>query len=267
MTVAALLLALNGWGSALGPGLNALLGIGAPVIGGLFVAITLVLLVADLKRPDRALYLVLKSNPTSWLVWGAYILGIFGLIEAAWFLFALLGFTGGLYWLLVPAALFGIGTAGYTAFLFGQAEGRDFWQSPLLLPVLIVQAALAGSSALGLLAWALGEGSTLASLLKTILLVALALHGLLALIEVFGSHTNSHVAAAARYMVRGPLQIIFWGPFFAIGTLIPLLMLVIGLLAPAASLALLGIAGVFALVGLFAYEHCFVTAGQVVPLS
>ena len=68
-------------------------------------------------------------------------------------------------------------------------------------------------------------------------------------------------------MVRGPLQNIFWGPFFAIGTLIPLLMLVIGLLAPEASLALLGIAGIFALVGLFAYEHCFVTAGQAVPLS
>jgi formate-dependent nitrite reductase membrane component NrfD len=267
MIVAALLLALNGWGSALGPGLNALLGIGAPVIGGIFVVITLVLLTADLKRPDRALYLVLKSNLTSWLVWGAYILGIFGLIEAAWFLFAVLSFTAGLYWLLVPAALFGIGAAGYTAFLFGQAEGRDFWQSPLLLPVLIAQAALAGSAALGLLAWALGEGSVVASMLTTILLVALALHGLLVLIEVFGPHTNSHVAAAAHYMVRGPLQHIFWGPFFAIGTLIPLLMLVIGLLAPPAQPALLGIAGIFALVGLFAYEHCFVTAGQAVPLS
>jgi Fe-S-cluster-containing dehydrogenase component/formate-dependent nitrite reductase membrane component NrfD len=267
MIVAALLLALNGWGRALGSTLNALLGVGAPVIGGLFVAITLALLIADLKRPDRALYLVLKSNPTSWLVWGAYILGIFGLIEAAWFLFAVLGFTAGLYWLLIPSALFGIGAAGYTAFLFGQAEGRDFWQSPLLLPVLLAQAALAGSAALGLLSWALGGGSTLASTLTTILLVALALHGLLVLIEVFGSHTNSHVATAAHYMVRGPLQIIFWGLFFAIGTLIPLLMLAIGLLAPATELALLGIAGVLALVGLFAYEHCFVTAGQVVPLS
>ncbi len=267
MIVAALLLALNSWGSALGSALNALLGIGAPVIGGLFIALTLVLLIADLKRPDRALYLVLKPNLTSWLVWGAYILGIFGLIEATWFLFALLGWTLGLYWLLVPAALFGIGAAGYTAFLFGQAEGRDFWQSPLLLPVLLVQAVLAGSSILGLLAWAMGGGSAVASMLTTILLIALALHGLLALIEVFGPHANSHVAAAARYMVRGPLQIIFWGPFFAIGTLVPLLMLVIGLLAPAASLALLGIAGEFALIGLFAYEHCFVTAGQVVPLS
>ena len=62
-------------------------------------------------------------------------------------------------------------------------------------------------------------------------------------------------------------QSIFWGPFFAIGTLLPLLLLVIALRAPAAQSALLGFAGAFALVGLFAYEHCFVTAGQAVPLS
>jgi Fe-S-cluster-containing dehydrogenase component/formate-dependent nitrite reductase membrane component NrfD len=267
MIVAALLLALLGWNSRLSPTLNGLLGIGAPVIGGLFIVITLALLIADLKRPDRALYLVLKSNPTSWLVWGAYILGIFGLIEAAWFLCAVFGFTGGLYGLLIPAILFGAGAAGYTAFLFGQAEGRDFWQSPLLLPVLLAQAVLAGSSALGLLSWALDGGGTITSMLAIILLIALALHGLLALVEVFGAHTNSHVAAAAHYMVRGPLQYTFWGPFFAIGTLIPLLLLVIALLVPQTAGALVGFAGICALAGLFAYEHCFVTAGQSVPLS
>jgi len=267
MIVAALLLALNGWGAALTSSANALLGIGAPVIGGLFIAVTLVLLIADLKRPDRALYLILKSNPTSWLVWGAYILGIFGLIEVAWFFSAVVGFTTGLYWLLVPAMLFGSGAAGYTAFLFGQAEGRDFWQSPLLLPVLITQAVLAGAAVFGLLSWILKESATIASMLTVILLVALVLHGLLVLIEVFGSHANSHVAAAAHYIVSGPLRIIFWGLFFAIGTLLPLLLLVIALLAPAAQPALLGFAGICALVGLFAYEHCFVAAGQAVPLS
>ena len=267
MIVAAIVLALLGWGSALSPVQNGLLGIGAPVIGGLFVAITLVLLTADLKRPDRALYLVLKANPTSWLVWGAYILGIFGLIEAAWFFCALFGLTAGLYGLLIPALLFGAGAAGYTAFLFGQAEGRDFWQSPLLLPVLLAQAALAGSSALGLLSAALGAGGAITSMLAVILFIALALHGLLALVEVLGSHANSHVAAAAHSMTRGPLQYIFWGPFFAVGTLLPLLLLVVGWFAPTSQPVLLCFAGIFALAGLFAYEHCFVTAGQSVPLS
>ena len=40
----------------------------------------------------------------------------------------------------VPAILAAVMVAGYTAFLFGQAEGRDLWQSPLLFWHLIVQA-------------------------------------------------------------------------------------------------------------------------------
>ena len=40
----------------------------------------------------------------------------------------------------MPAILLALATAGYSAFLFGQAEGRDFWQSPLVLPHLIVAA-------------------------------------------------------------------------------------------------------------------------------
>ena len=40
------------------------------------------------------------------------------------------GLRDGLRWALVPA---GALLAGYTAFLFNQCEGRDLWQSPLLL--------------------------------------------------------------------------------------------------------------------------------------
>jgi len=270
MIVAALALALYGLHGSISGTMNALLGIGAPVLGGFFIALTLALLIADLKRPDRALYLILKSNPTSWLVWGAYILGIFGLIEAAWFIAGLFGFSDVIRWLLIPAALFGAAGAGYTAFLFGQAEGRDFWQSPLLLPMLLVQAVIGGTAALGLLSWALGVGSTLTQMLDLVLLSAIVVHVLLVMVEVFGSHANKHIALAARYMSKGGLKEIFWGQFFVVGSMVPLVMLVIALFVPAvhpAQPVLLGIAGLFALAGLFAYEHCFVTAGQIVPLS
>lgn len=59
----------------------------------------------------------------------------------------------------------------------------------------------------------------------------------------------------------------FWGPFFAIGSIIPIIMLSVALLVPGAQPALLGFAGILALAGLFYYEHCFVVAGQVVPPS
>ncbi len=267
MIVAAFALALYGIGGPLGGAIRIVPGIGASVIGGVFTALTLVLLVADLKRPDRALFLVTKPNPTSWLVWGGYILGIFGLIEAAWFVAAVFGLTLLLRWLLVPAGLSSLAAAGYTAFLFGQAEGRDFWQSPLLLPILIAQAVLAGSAVLGLLVWIFAGSSVLSTLFITILLSAIVVHVGLVLMEAFGSHMNSHVATAARYMSRGGLRTIFWWLFFAFGSCLPLALLCVALLLPLAQPILLGIAGILALVGLFAYEHCFVVAGQIVPLS
>ncbi|TMD59551.1 MAG: hypothetical protein E6I91_20110 [Chloroflexi bacterium] len=267
MMIAVLAIALYGLQGSLSSTMNALLGIGAPVIGGFFIVVTLVLLIADLKRPDRALMLVTRANPGSWLVWGGYILAVFGLIEAAWFGAALFGLSDVVRWLLIPAALFGAATAGYSAFLFGQAEGRDFWQSPLMLPILLVQAVLAGAASLGLLSWALNAGATMSNLFTIVLLSAIVLHVLLVFIEVFGSHSNSHVAAAARFMTRGGLKDTFWGPFFAVGSLVPIVMLCVALFVPAAEPALLGIAGVVSLTGLYAYEHCFVVAGQVVPLS
>jgi len=261
MLVAAPGLALYGAGGIL----NGLFGLGASVIGGLFIALTLFLLVIDLKRPDRALYLLTKANPASWLVWGGYILAIFGLLQAAWFFSALFGQFAALRWLLIPTALFGAGAACYTALLFGQAEGRDFWQGPLLLPILFTQAALAGSAALGILGLVLGSGPT--GFLMLVLLLALLLHAALVLFEIFGPHTNQHVALAARSMSRVKRNRLFWLVFFVIGTLIPIVMIAGGLIVPMGQPALLALAGMLALIGLFAYEHCFVRAGQIVPLS
>ena len=55
----------------------------------------------------------------------------------------------------LPVAALAAATAGYSAFLFGQAEGRDFWQSRLVLPHLVVSAFVAGCAALLLasIAW------------------------------------------------------------------------------------------------------------------
>ena len=267
MLVAALALALYGLHGNLNGAMNGLFGITAPIIGGLFIAITLVLLVADLKRPERALFLVTKANPTSWLVWGGYILGIFGLIEALWFGAAIFGLFSMLRVLLIPATLFGAAAAGYTAFLFGQAEGRDFWQSPLLLPILLVQAVLAGSAALGILTLFIHQASPITALLTITLLSAVIVHLLLVLMEVFGSHSNSHVAAAAHYITGGPLRRIFMGLFLGLGCTVPIVLLIVALIVPIAQIPLLAIAGLAALIGLFAYEHCFVVAGQSVALS
>src|SRR5205823_1478058 len=117
-----------------------LLRLTAPALALLFLAITTGLLVLDLKRPDRFLYVLFRSNPRSWLVRGSWILMADGGVAALWLLAGISGHGGLQATLVLPALLLGAATAGYSAFLFGQAEGRDFWQSPLLLPHLLVAA-------------------------------------------------------------------------------------------------------------------------------
>ena len=138
----------------LGADLGVLGTVVAPAIALVTLAATGALLVWDLKRPERFLYLFLKPNPTSWLFWGSVALAVYAVVAGLWFL-AGLAVELDLYdattaidvlaWLAIPAAVM---AAGYTGFLFGQAEGRDLWQSPLLFWHLQIQALMVGAGAL-----------------------------------------------------------------------------------------------------------------------
>src|SRR5262249_60336145 len=121
-------------------------GMGLPSVALIFLLITTVLLVADLKRPARFHYILLKSNPRSWLVWGGWILMAFGAVLALWLWAGLAGRPAARGILVVPLVALALAAAGYSAFLFAQAEGRDAWQSALVLPHLLVSALTAGAA-------------------------------------------------------------------------------------------------------------------------
>ncbi len=130
---------------------QAAVGVVPPMVAGVFLGLTGVLLIADLKQPSRFHYLITKGNWSSWLVKGAYILMFFAAVCGLWWIGGLAESDGLLKVLAIPAVLGALGTAGYTAFLFGQCEGRDLWQTPLLLPVLLAQATTAGGAAYSIL--------------------------------------------------------------------------------------------------------------------
>src|SRR3989440_294983 len=117
-----------------------LLGIAAPALALLFLLATSALLVLDLKRPERFHYILFKANYRSSLVWGAWILIAYGGVAALWLASVLAGAGELVPFLALPALVLAGASAGYSAFLFGQAEGRGFWQSSLLLPHLPVAA-------------------------------------------------------------------------------------------------------------------------------
>jgi len=230
-----------------------------------FTLVTTWLLIDDLARPQYFLRLITRPNTRSWLVRGGWILSAFGALVPAALALRWLGYADvadALRW--VNAAL-GLAVAGYTAFLFQQCEGRDLWQGKLVLPHLLVQAALCG--AVLYLPFAAGQRT-----LALVAVAALVLH--LAFMRLESG--KRHFATENERQAIGFLNTVSWGPFARalraaslLGCLLPALLIAatsLSAIAPVAPL-LLGLAAVAACVGLYAYEHAFVRAGQLPPLS
>ena len=225
----------------------------APAASLAFLAITGVLLIADLKHPLRFYLIFTRHHWRSWLVRGSFIIGGFGGIVALYFLAALAGSTIARQVLAGVGLPFALATAVYTAYLFAQAKARDMWQSPLLAPHLAVQAVLAGAAAmLPLLAW-LSPG-TAAGADEVVLAIAAGTHVLMVAAETTLPHVTAHAHLASREMTRGRYARFFW----------PGLVLV----AAAVAAPWIGAAAApLALLGLLAHEHAYVQAGQSVPLA
>ena len=218
----------------------------------------------DLKRPERFLYIFLKSNFSSWLVLGAYVLTVFSGGAILWML--AVAFDVGwavtvLAWVGIPVSAL---MAAYTAFLFGQAEGRDLWQSPLLFWHLVVQALMVGSGALAVAALFADVSDDAWLLLAIAFVTSTVLHLVLLALEYGGTHRSQQATVAARIVTHGRYARLFW-----LGAVAPAAVaaLVGALTWGGASVVLLALAGVIVQPALIAYESVFVRAGQDPPLS
>ena len=224
------------------------------VIALVFTLITTFLLVEDLHRPLKFLTLLTRPNTKSWLVKGAWILMAFSgtvsaTLAAQWFGFE--QFVQPLRWV---NAVLGLGVAGYTAFLFAQCEGRDLWQSKLLLPHLLVQALVCGSTVLLCFAGRNYEP------LRSIACVSLLLHAVFMALERHKKHATSNARQAAAF-----LDVVRWGrvPAFRFGLLAGVLA-TMPMMAVAPGRALVCIPVLFAL---FVYKYAYIRAAQLPPLS
>jgi Fe-S-cluster-containing dehydrogenase component/formate-dependent nitrite reductase membrane component NrfD len=239
-------------------------GVAPPMVAGAMLAATGALLVADLKQPNRFHYLLTRGNRRSWLVKGAYVLMAFSAVCGLWWIGGLASSASLLKALAVPAVVGAAGTAGYTAYLFAQCEGRDLWQTPLLLPVLLAQAVTAGGASYAIL-------DLFLDVPEPTVIVWVLLGGVAATAALLGAELTAsgsrHVELAVHSMVKGPGAPQFWWGGVALGLVLPAVV-AISLLATAAdSPLLLAAAGLSAIAGMFAYENAFIRAGQSVPLS
>jgi len=244
-----------------------ILGIWAPMVALAFNGITAALLIADLKRPERFYYILTRGNWDSWLVRGAYILLAHAGASSLWLILAWTGWAALLRWLAWPGVLVALAAAGYTALLFGQAEGRDLWQSPLFLWHLLAQAVLTGGAVLLLSAVGVRAGEQLLGLLAGLLTAPLTINILLLVGELLSRPANRNLALAERLISHGRFASAFWGGVVGVGTIIPLVLLVGTWAWKGGAPVTAGVAALLILAGLIVHEVVYIKAGQAVPLS
>src|SRR5262249_42262760 len=193
---------------------SVLLNVVSPVLSLFFLAATMALLIVDLKRPDRFFFILIKPNLRSWLAIGGYVLMIFGLLATLWLM---QGFAGGPVSPLIVwfGAFFALASACYSAFLFAQARGRDFWQSPLLVWHLLIQSISAGAATLTLTGAVMGMSVPMLYWLGTLMIVSLFAGLALIFSDLFMIHGSEEITRAAELLLKGPLSKQFW--FLAVG--------------------------------------------------
>ena len=220
-----------------------------------FLAITGALLVWDLDKPSRFLYVLLRPQWSSWLVRGAYIITVFAALLTAFGLFASDDLKTILGW---PLLIFAGLTAVYTAWLFAQAKGRDWWQAPTLPWHMLIHSVLAGAAALAICTshispewnrylWWILAGSILLNLGCTFI--------------DFKSDDHSPASTkVASSIIDGRYKHLFWIGAICIGMLLPLLLIIL-------TSNLLPLVAVLSLLGVFVSQHILVRAPQQIPLS
>ena len=238
---------------------------GSPLVAGLFLALTGGLLVWDLKRPDRFYYLLTRGNPSSWLVKGAWILSAYGAVLGIWFLSGVAEADDVVKVLIWVGAPLGVGVAGYTAFLFAQAEGRDLWQSPMLLWHMVAGAFAAGGGFGLLVALVVDVGATTERAFAWAMVGGAAVLGLFAFAEITTKHPTRNIAEAVHHMTRGAYAREWWLGGQLLGVVIPIALG--ALFLGGGELWLAAVGGLAACAGIWFSDDAYVKAGQSVPLA
>ncbi|MDH5413100.1 MAG: polysulfide reductase NrfD [Flavobacteriaceae bacterium] len=226
-----------------------------------FLALTGLFLVMDLDRPDRFLNVLLRPQWSSWLVKGGYTITIFGLLVTTWGAATFFELNIPEIPLLWVTAIFAVLLAVYTAFLFAQAKGRDFWQSPTLPLHMLVHSVMAGT-AIFMLAGLIFGSEDWMSILKNTMVIALVVNLFTLITELTITHPTTSAKTVVKMITKGRYKNLFWFITVLVGNIVPLALLFFGTEEMFAV-----VAGICVLIGIIITEKIWVEAPQRIPLA
>jgi len=231
-------------------------------LGLFFLIATGILLVMDLDQPKRFAYVLLRPHWGSWLVKGGYSITIYGglltFIAAALYFdwSAVLNLAN---WMTGLAAVV---VAIYTAFLFAQAKGRDFWQSPSLALHMLVHSLMAGAAAFSILTLFLETSGAWNDYLSRLIYATIGFNLLTLVLELTTTHPTEDAKRTVNMITSGRYARLFYIGVILIGNILP-----IGLLLLGGGSIYLALAGGLILIGIYCTEHIWVEAPQRIPLT
>jgi hypothetical protein len=200
------------------------------------------------------------------LVKGAYILSAYAALMGVWFLAGVFGADSIVrvcIWIGVPLAL---ALSGYTAFLFGQAEARDLWQSPMLLWHMLAGAFAVGGGFALILSLFVDLSETATTAFLWTMIGGSAALGAIAWGELVSRHPTRNITEAVHHMTQGVYRTEWWVGGILLGVFAPIASGALALTGNGgAGIAALG--GLAACAGIWFSDDAMVKAGQSVPLS
>jgi len=220
------------------------------------------LLIMDLDQPKRFFYVLLRPQWKSWLVKGGYILTIYGLLVTIFCIANLLNLEKMNYWLVLPILFMGVLLAIYTAFLFAQAKGRDFWQSPLLILHMFLHSIIGGSAVLILVNPLFQPLNLMMPDLKNIMIWAIIINLLSIFAELSFPHPTEDSHRTKNLIYNGYFKYEFWLGVIFFGSLIPVILLFWTTIP-----LILSLASFLILIGVWYSIRIWLIAPQMIPLS
>ena len=235
------------------------------IVAFVFINLFLIFTLADLHQPFRMWHIFVYSNWTSAIAIGSFMAsGFLGLLTLLVFL----------AWkkndetydkILLWTTILAIPVTLYTAGLMAQCTARELWQMPAESAQMILAATLSGSATMILIG-----GDKLSAEAKKQLGMVLGLSALMAFIiymseYVFGPMKAEEIAFTLEYIKGdGEYTVMFWlGQWMY--NILPMLFVVLS--RNSNSDAVLKLAALLALVGLFLVKHVWLSIPQLLPMS
>ena len=236
-----------------------------PIIAFIFLNIFLLFTLLDLHQPFRMINIFIHPHFTSAITVGAWMATVLtGIIAFMSYLVFFKKQTDGIYDKLLKAAVvLAVPVTLYTAAIMGEASARELWQTPAELIQMALAALLAGAAVLSFFS---GNWSKEAKRdLGIILAVAAFLSFIMYMGEYYLSFKSEEAEATLAFIQEGgEYHTLFWlGQI--IGYILPFFIAINA--AKSANGALLKLAGILALIGLFIAKHVWLIIPQLLSLS